>query len=344
MVLSGDLEEIKILDIIIPAYNCEDTLPRALGSIVAQTKKEKCIVTVVDDCSTEDLKPIIDNFKKYIKINYIKLKENLKYPGLVRQIGLNNTIAPFVMFLDSDDMLEPTAVELVNNEMLKTDRDVIIGYFFRQDEQGNLDIMKENNTTWLHGNVYRRSFLKKYNIQFPAGYNEDGSFNTQCYMLSDKLGILNRPIMYWLHNENSITRSGKDFSARCADDLVSTLKFAYENIFKQGGRNEKVIKNMGTHWSLFFKMANILIDRDGEEYQDIEKKFEEELKNFENTILINDFTQEEKIYFKQGYIKGLLKYCNGDKPFYYEPENFLINYGINIPLNVSDLIFRGENQ
>ena len=333
-----------MLDIIIPAYNCKDTLPRALGSIVAQTKKEKCIVTIVDDCSTEDLKPIIDNFKRYIKINYIKLKENLKYPGLVRQIGLNNTIAPFVMFLDSDDMLEPTAVELVNNEMLKTDREVIIGYFFRQDEKGNLTMMKENNTTWLHGNVYRRSFLKKYNIQFPTGYNEDGSFNTQCYMLSDKLGILNRPIMYWLHNENSITRSGKDFSARCADDLVSTLKFAYENIFKQGGRNEKVIKNMGTHWALFFKMANILIDRDGEEYRDIEKKFEEELKNFENTILINDFTPEEKIYFKQGYIKGLLKYCNGDKPLYYEPENFLINYGINIPLNVSDLIFRGENQ
>ena len=67
-----------MLDIIIPAYNCRDTLPRALGSIVAQTKKEKCIVTVVDDCSTEDLKPIIDNFKSYIKINYIKLKENLK--------------------------------------------------------------------------------------------------------------------------------------------------------------------------------------------------------------------------------------------------------------------------
>ena len=66
-----------MLDIIIPAYNCKDTLPRTLGSIVAQTKKEKCIVTIVDDCSTEDLKPIIEDFKKYIKINYIKLKENL---------------------------------------------------------------------------------------------------------------------------------------------------------------------------------------------------------------------------------------------------------------------------
>ena len=37
-------------------------------------------------------------------------------------------------------------------------------------------------------------FLKKHNIHFSAGYNEDGAFNTQCYMLSDKIGVLKRPV------------------------------------------------------------------------------------------------------------------------------------------------------
>ena len=59
-------------------------------------------------------------------------------------------------------------------------------------------------------------------------------------------------------------------------------------------------------------------------------------------------TAKTKIIFagnsiSPNYINGLLKYCNKDKPFYYEPENFLINYGIDISINVSDLIFRGEN-
>ena len=331
-----------MLDIIIPAYNCKDTLPRALGSIVAQTKKEKCIVTIVDDCSTEDLKPIIEDFKKYIKINYIKLKENLKYPGLVRQVGLENSIAPYVMFLDSDDMLDPTAVEIANNEMLKTDRDVIIGYFLRQDEKGNLVMMKENDTTWLHGNVYRRSFLKKYNIHFPAGYNEDGAFNTQCYMLSDKIGVLKRPVMYWMHNEKSITRSETEFSARYADHLASTLNFAYQNIFTHGGRTKKVIKNMGTHWSLFLRMANDLTHMDEMEFRDIEAKMNEELSKFAKDLDISHFTPEEKIYFKMGYVKGLQKYCVSEKPHFYQPDSFLELYGLDISLSVTDFLFGGN--
>lgn len=342
MDLSGDLEEIKILDIIIPAYNCKDTLPRTLGSIVAQTKKEKCIVTVVDDCSTEDLRPIIDDFKKYIKINYIKLSENLKYPGLVRQIGLENSIAPFVMFLDSDDMLEPIAVEIMHNEMMKSDRDVIIGYFLRQDGKGNITQMTEKDTTWLHGNVYRRSFLKKSGIQFPTGYNEDGAFNTQCYMLSDKIGVLKKPVMYWMHNEKSITHSETYFFIRYADHLVSTLNFAYKNIFAHGGRTKKVIKNMGTHWALFLKMANDLTHIDEMEFRDIEARMNEELSKFAKDLDISHFTPEEKNYFKMGYTKGLQKYCVSKKPHFYEPDKFLDLYKLGISLSVNDFLFGGN--
>lgn len=332
-----------MLDIIIPAYNCKDTLPRALGSIVAQTKKEKCVVTVVDDCSTEDLRPIIEDFKKYIKINYIKLSENLKYPGLVRQIGLENSIAPFVMFLDSDDMLDPTAVEILHNEMLKSDRDVIIGYFLRQDDKGNLAMMKENDTTWLHGNIYRRSFLKKHNIHFSAGYNEDGAFNTQCYMLSDKIGVLKRPVMYWMHNEKSITRSETEFSYRYGHQVVSTLNVAYTNIFAQGGRNQKVIKNMGTHWALFYKLVCGIAKIDGEDFREIENLLDEELKLFSRDLSIKNFTDQEKHYFKQGFIKGLQKYCVSDTPHWITPEDFLQKYNIGISLSVADFLSRGEN-
>lgn len=342
MDISGVLEEIKIVDIIIPAYNCSKTLPRALGSIVAQTKSEKCIVTVVDDCSTEDLKPIIDSFKPYIKINYIRLTENLKYPGLVRQVGLNNSIAPFVIFLDADDMLEPTAVALANNEMLKNDMDVIIGYFLQQDDKGNLMQMTEKNTTWLHGNVYRRSFLQKNDIKFSTGYNEDGAFNTQCYMLSDKIGILKQPIAYWMHNENSITRSETEFSIRYANHLASTLNFAYQNIFAHGGRSKKVIKNMGTHWALFLKMVNDLTHMDEMEFRNVEEKMSKELNKFAKDLNIANFTPEEKIYFKIGYTKGLQKYCISEKPCFYQPDLFLESYNLGISLSVTDFLFGGN--
>lgn len=322
------MEDEKImLDIIIPAYDCKDTLPRALSSIVAQTKKEKCIVTVVDDCSTEDLRPIIDDFKKYIKINYIKLDQNLKYPGLVRQIGLENSVSPYIMFLDADDMLSSNAVEMANREMLNTDRDVIIGYFYCQDEKGNIRVMKEQDTTWLHGNVYRRKFLEDNKISFPSGYNEDGAFNTQCYMLSDKIGILKTPMSYWLHHKESITRKETYFSLRYADQVISTLQFAYQNIFAHNGNKEKVLKNMGTHFALFFKLINdsINLSLTDSSFEIINENIEKALKDFVSILQINQYKKEELDWIKQGFIKGYLRYaCEKmiiDPNFFFESIN-----------------------
>lgn len=330
-----------MIDIIIPAWNCTNTLPRTLASIAAQTKKEKCIVTVVDDCSTEDLKPIIDNFKQYIKINYIKLSENLKYPGLVREVGLDNSIAPFVMFLDSDDILAPTAIEILHEAMLKNPVDVIIGYFYMQDEKNNFILMKEDCTTWLHGNAYRRKFLEENNIHFPWGYNEDGAFNTQCFMMTDKIGILEKPVMYWMHNKNSITRTEKYFSHKYADHIITTLNFAYQNIFRYTEKNKKVLENMGTHWTLFYKIYEELYSFFDEEYEETRVLLCDALQDFLKDLHINDFTEQEKVYFKNGFVKGLKKYYPINRPVMITIEDFLEKYNLDISLKITDFL-RGE--
>jgi glycosyltransferase involved in cell wall biosynthesis len=331
-----------MVDIIIPAYNCSETLPRTLGSIVAQTKKEKCIVTVVDDCSTEDLKPIIDSFKPYIKINYIKLEKNLKYPGLVRQVGLDNTIAPYVMFLDSDDVLAPSAVQILNNEMLKKTYDLIVGFFYRQEEHGNLILMGENDTTWLHGNIYRRSFLEENNIRFPSGYNEDGAFNTQCYMLSSKIGMLKIPIYYWLYNKKSITREENeaDFSLRYADHIVSTLNFAYQNVFNHNGRTKKTIINLGTHYGLFCGLLEKMLNKKSSIFDEPEKLLHKEISALTKDLQINNFSAEEKKWFKKGFTTGLKKYLNKEKPVM-NVNRFLRDYGIEFSISKDDFLKDG---
>ena len=59
-----------MINVIIPAYNCSKTLGRTLASLVAQTDTD-FEVTVVDDCSTEDIKTIVDGYKD--KLNIIKI-------------------------------------------------------------------------------------------------------------------------------------------------------------------------------------------------------------------------------------------------------------------------------
>lgn len=301
-----------MVDIIIPAYNCSKTLPKLLASIGAQTKPEKCIVTIVDDCSTEDIRPIIKDFKKYfnIKLQYIKLEKNLKWPGLVRQEGLNRTNAPYVMFLDSDDFLSPRAVELANREMRSTNADVIIGHFYGEDKYNQWHLFDEDRTTWLHGNIYKRKFLKDNDIHFEALYNEDGAFNTECYLLANTISYLPESIYFWSRNPVSITKS-QYFKINNYAFFIQSLQKSYSKLFKKTQR-EKMFLNIGEHISIMYNFYSQCLEG-------IESKNEDEtvienmvsiamaLCNFSSFLEKNVFSKIKKSFIKKGFKDGFLK-------------------------------------
>lgn len=312
------MEEIKIIDIIIPAYNHKEELERALVSIVNQTKRDKCIVTVVDDCSSENIYDTIMKYSKILKINYIKNEKNLKYPGLVRQVGIDNTLCPFIMFLDSDDILAPNAVEMANSEMLKTNSDMILGYFYAQEKNNLYKLMDESDSTWLHGNVYKRSFLDKFGIRFPSGYNEDGGFNTQCFLLTKKVAVLPMPMYYWLNCTDSLTRNNDSFCTRNCGDIVGTLTEAYLNVIGHIGFEDVVLNNFGNHLGLFWKLSYDIKEFQNTHSQDEDfNQFYENLQIFYRELekICALFTEKEEEVnweiIKKGCINAYIKYQNG---------------------------------
>lgn len=335
---------IKIVDIIIPCYNAADTLPRALASIVSQTHPEKCMVTVVDDCSTEDIKLICDNFSPYIKLQYIRNEKNMKFPGLVRQVGIDNTSCPYIMFLDADDMLTQSAVQIANNEMKKSDADVLIGAFYSEDQNGSWKLMGENDTTWLHGNIYKRSFLKEKGIKFCDKYNEDGSFNTMCYMLSDKVAFMREPMYYWRHNKKSITRNQSHFTATYCADVIDTLTFAYCTIFNNKFDKKKVFRNMGEHIAFFHKLINDidLIDESEEFKEKKRKEFFDAIKYFSDILNLGALSAEELSYIKAGFADGYVKFPK--MSFRYDAQTF---FSIVVPggkLRIEDFNISARRQ
>jgi len=308
-----------MIDIIMPVYNNTKGLFRALASIASQTRPDKCIVTVVDDCSTEDMKRVCLLFKDQIKVQYIRNEKNLKFPGLVRQVGLDHTNAPYIMFLDNDDMLAPQAVELAQKGMMESNADVIIGHFYAEDQNGQFKIMDEGQTTWLHGNVYKREYLEKNNIRFPYGFNEDGGFNTQCYLLTDKISVIKKPMYYWLFNHESLTREQNEgtFSMVHCDDIVSTLTEAYVNVFTIELGTEKNIKNLGKHCALFHMLLNNISTLEDEQKRDeLITKMWTALLDFSDKLKMKSMIENPTLlkWIKQGFAEGFLQYkkkvCN----------------------------------
>ena len=291
-----------MVDIIIPAYNCSKTLPKLLASIGAQTQPEKCIVTIVDDCSKEDIRPIIKDFKKYfnIKLQYIRLEENLKWPGLVRQVGLDRTNAPYVMFLDSDDFLSPRAVELANREMRSTNADVIIGHFYGEDLHSQWNLYDEDCTTWLHGNIYKRNFLKNNDIHFEALYNEDGAFNTECFLLANIVSYLPEPIYYWTRNLRSITKSDF-FKINNYSYFIQSLQKAYLKLFKKT-QKERMFLNIGEHVSIMYNFYNKSLKKDENEENILLIAIS--LCDFSRFLQDNVLSKIKKDFIKKGFNRG----------------------------------------
>ena len=219
-----------MIDLIIPTYNNEETIGRALASIVAQTRPRKFMVTVVDDCSTDSTAAIVKKFKGLLPLNYIKLEKNLGKPGLVRNEGIKRTKCPYIVFLDADDILAPMAAEVLSRAILQKKPDFINSAFYQDNRTDEYNIIGTSSLTWLHGNAYSRKFLEENNIIFDDKFNEDGSFNLRCGWMSNNKYAIDQPLCYWMDNRESITRKNKEFMANIAEDYIVTYTNAILDI------------------------------------------------------------------------------------------------------------------
>ena len=107
------------LDVIIPCYNAKDTLSDTLSSIKVQNNTKNIKVYLVNDCSDYDYKEFIDQFSNYFHIEEIKIDNNVG-PGEARNIGIRNSNNPYIVFIDSDDVLYSSdSLETLYKEITK---------------------------------------------------------------------------------------------------------------------------------------------------------------------------------------------------------------------------------
>lgn len=91
-----------MVSIIMPVYNREVLIKRAIESVFRQTYQNWKLI-VVDDNSSDHTHEVVEKYiKKDKRIQYIKLNEN-KGPSHARNIGIMASESKYIAFLDSDD-------------------------------------------------------------------------------------------------------------------------------------------------------------------------------------------------------------------------------------------------
>lgn len=161
------------LSVIIPCYNCEKTIERALDSIVAQNCKNLEVI-ICDDHSIDNTLELCHKYDNKLNIIYTSVKPHgMHCPNNTRLDGLEVATGDWVTFLDDDD----TFVENAFNTIL----DIII-----QDEENNpnsphklistnclginddngeeIDQFNATSSCLLHGKFFNRQYLIDHDL------------------------------------------------------------------------------------------------------------------------------------------------------------------------------------
>jgi glycosyltransferase involved in cell wall biosynthesis len=105
------------ISVIIPAYNAEKTIRRALNSVENQTMLPKEVI-VIDDCSSDQTNTIIREYMSESKLNIRhEIQAVNAGAGSARNAGWLVASEKYVAFLDADDMWHPKKLEIQFNAM-----------------------------------------------------------------------------------------------------------------------------------------------------------------------------------------------------------------------------------
>jgi glycosyltransferase involved in cell wall biosynthesis len=102
---------------IIPVFNRPEEVKELLQSFMAIKGDIPFEIVIVEDGSTIDCKSIVDRFEKDLNISYFN-KPN-SGPGDSRNFGMLNAKGNYFIILDSDCLLPPKYLNVVNSELSK---------------------------------------------------------------------------------------------------------------------------------------------------------------------------------------------------------------------------------
>ncbi len=113
------------VSVIIPVYNVETYLPRCLESLIVQTLEDIEIICV-DDESTDGSLALLRSYAAREPRMKVLTQKN-KRQGGARNTGLDIARGEYVLYIDSDDWIDPDYCEVLYRAAVRHDADVAVG-------------------------------------------------------------------------------------------------------------------------------------------------------------------------------------------------------------------------
>lgn len=175
-----------MISVIIPVYNCEETIDECIQSIKKQTY-ENWEIIIIDDGSIDNTYKKVDAWAKSDMRIKVFRQEN-QGSGSARNRGMKEAVGEYIAFLDGDDFWQNTyALKKIMDALTEVVCDVIgtfycyhkngrfveiprhREYFALGEEAGKwIDFSEEQDCHGFCSYLYRKNFLVENGIVFPS--------------------------------------------------------------------------------------------------------------------------------------------------------------------------------
>lgn len=178
------------ISVIVPVYNVEDLLSKCLDSILNQSFKDFELL-LIDDGSKDKSGSICEEYAKKDSRIIVYHKEN---GGLssARNFGVGRALGDYITFIDSDDFIDKSMLEILYNNMIDNNvdlsitgvRDIYDGklsidadrekMLLNSEETLKLMLMGKKINVYAVSKLYKRSIFE--DIKYPIGKAYEDSY------------------------------------------------------------------------------------------------------------------------------------------------------------------------
>lgn len=255
------------ISVIVPVYNVEKYLHRCIDSIIHQTYQNLEII-LIDDGSPDNCGNICDEYAHKDRRIKVVHKEN---GGLsdARNVGIENATGMYLAFLDSDDWVHNTYIEVLYNLLTNYEADISVCNFYKVSSSDNLSGLSQNshgiitytNLEALH-QLYDENYLqmivawgKLFNkklfegIIFPVGkIHEDEFLVYKVLYRASKIVYTSEQLVFYFQRPESIV--GEGFKLKNRLDALEAHE-ERNQFYREIGANNLVAKNCYRIFSIY---------------------------------------------------------------------------------------------
>lgn len=242
---------VPLLSVVVPVYNAEKYLANLINSVLSQNF-ENFELFLINDGSTDKSLEVCNTYSNMDKRIVVIDKKN-EGPSATRNLGIEKSSGKYIMFLDSDDIIEPSMFKNMVEAAETNSCDLVMcGFFADIINKGKIissvnvfeeNIVIKNNmsikeyvvSTMMRNSIfygmwnklYKLDIIKERNISLRDDINigEDLLFNLEYTYYVQKLQVLKECYYHYFQYD-----TGENLMSKYRENKYDLMRIWYDKI------------------------------------------------------------------------------------------------------------------